>query len=223
MRVERLTPDDTPDAPPGSPPGPLQDPPAAIARRLRRLVWGGDYAEEEVVLEILAVVENEGDQAVLEYTREFDTHGADPRPLVVRAEELDEAIKLLPLEVVAGLQVAIANVAQVAHAGVGEDVSIELPQGQLVTVRDIPVASAAVYVPGGRAPYPSTVVMGVVTARAAGVLDVVVCSPPHATGRSTPRSWARVACWASSGSTAWAAPRRSPRSPTEPRPSSPSR
>ena len=62
----------------------------------------------------------------------------------------------LPLEVVAGLQVAIANVAEVAQAGVGEDVSVHLPQGHAVTVRELPVDSAAVYVPGGRAPYPST-------------------------------------------------------------------
>ena len=50
-------------------------------------------------------------------------------------------------------------------------------RGQRVLVREIPVRRAAVYVPGGRAPYPSTVVMGVVTARAAGVDEVVVCAP----------------------------------------------
>ena len=50
----------------------------------------------------------------------------------------------------------------------------------------MPVGSAAVYVPGGRAPYPSTVVMGVVTARAAGVLDVAVCAPPGADGQIDP-------------------------------------
>ena len=82
----------------------------------------------------------------------------------------------------AGLQVAIANVAEVAQAGVDESKTVKLPQGQSVTLREVPVGAAAVYVPGGRAPYPSTVVMGVVTARAAGVLDVVVCSPPGADG-----------------------------------------
>jgi histidinol dehydrogenase len=148
-----------------------------VAQRLRDRVPPSGFSEE-VVAEILIVVENEGDEAVLEYTREFDTDGEDPRPLIVPADELDEAIGQLPLEVVAGLQVEIANVAQVAHAGIGEDVSIRLPQGQRVRVREVPVASAAVYVPGGRAPYPSTAVMGVVTARAAGVLNVVVCSPP---------------------------------------------
>ncbi len=55
-----------------------------------------------------------------------------------------------------------------------------------MTLRELPVRSAAVYVPGGRAPYPSTAVMGVVTARAAGVMDVVVCSPPGRDGQIDP-------------------------------------
>ena len=103
--------------------------------------------------------------------------------MLVAPEELDAAIKELPLELVAGLQVAIANVATVAQAGVDESTTVQLPQGQRVTLREVPLQAAAVYVPGGRAPYPSTVVMGVVTARAAGVLDVAVCSPPGADGQ----------------------------------------
>ncbi len=102
------------------------------------------------------------------------------------AEELDAALVQLPRELVAGLQVAITNVALVSDAGVGSDAAVELPQGQRMVLREVPVRSAAVYVPGGRAPYPSTVVMGVVSARSAGVLDVAVCSPPGAGGRIDP-------------------------------------
>ncbi len=156
-----------------------------MAERLRKLVPPPGDARD-VVTEILVVVAHEGDEAVLEYTRELDTGGLPPRPLVVPPEELDEAIVRLPLEAVAGLQVAIANVAAVAQVGVGEDVSVRLPQGHTVTVRELPVDAAAVYVPGGRAPYPSTAVMGVVTARAAGVQDVVVCSPPGRDGQIDP-------------------------------------
>src|SRR5271165_31008 len=159
--------------------------PVAVAAHLRALVPGG-ASVESAVREIVERVRVEGDDAVADYTRRFDTSGNDPRPLLVAPEELDEAIKLLPLELVAGLQVAIANVALVAGAGVSEDVTVELPQGQRITLRELPVGSAAVYVPGGRAPYPSTVVMGVVTARAAGVLDVAVCSPPGADGQIDP-------------------------------------
>ena len=78
----------------------------------------------------------------------------------------------------AGLELAITNVALVADAAIGEDVSVSLPQGQRVVLREVPVRRAAIYVPGGRAPYPSTVVMGVVTARAAGVEEVAVLTPP---------------------------------------------
>jgi histidinol dehydrogenase len=178
--------------------------PVAVAAHVRALVPGGDSVEQ-AVSEIVRRVRDEGDAAVLDYTRQFDTARADTgsddtgghdsgsagrsssegdrRPIVVAPEELDAAIKLLPLELVAGLQVTIANVAQVADAGVGADVAVELAQGQRIVLRELPVASAAVYVPGGRAPYPSTVAMGVVTARAAGVLDVAVCSPPGADGQ----------------------------------------
>jgi histidinol dehydrogenase len=155
--------------------------PAAAATHLRSLVPGGGSVEP-AVREIVEQVRARGDDALSEYTRRFDTAGNDPKPLLLTPEELDGAIKLLPLELVAGLQVAIANVAEVAQAGVSEDVTVELPQGQRITLREVPVASAAVYVPGGRAPYPSTVVMGVVTARAAGVIDVAVCSPPGVDG-----------------------------------------
>lgn len=152
-----------------------------VAAQVRSLVPGASSVEQ-AVREIVERVRAEGDDAVLDYTQRFDATAADPRPLVVAPEQLDEALKRLSLDVVAGLQVTIANVAQVADAGVREDAAVDLPQGQRVVLREIPVSSAAIYVPGGRAPYPSTVAMGVVTARAAGVLDVAVCAPPTADG-----------------------------------------
>jgi histidinol dehydrogenase len=161
------------------------DDPARLAARLRSLAPGGASVAQEVA-EIIAGVREGGEQALTEYTRRFDTAGAEPPPLIVSQEELDTAITELPLELVAGLQVAIANVARVAEAGVGKEATVELSQGHTLRLREVPVRSAAVYVPGGRAPYPSTVVMGVVTARAAGVIDVVVCAPPGADGRVDP-------------------------------------
>ena len=155
--------------------------PRGAAVHVRALVPDG-ASVEQAVKEIVGQVRAEGDMAVLELTRRFDTGGNEPKQLVVEPVELDAAIKSLPLELVAGLQVAIANVAIVAQAGVDAERTVQLPQGQSVTLREVPVGAAAVYVPGGRAPYPSTVVMGVVTARAAGVLDVVVCSPPGVDG-----------------------------------------
>jgi histidinol dehydrogenase len=155
--------------------------PAAAAARVRTLVPGAASVRDDVAA-IIERVRTGGDEAVIDYTRRFDAAGAEPRPLRVARDELDEAIKLLPRDLVAGLQVAISNVALVADAGVSGDVPVQLPQGQRVLLREVPVASAAVYVPGGRAPYPSTVVMGVVTARSAGVVDVAVCAPPGVDG-----------------------------------------
>jgi histidinol dehydrogenase len=172
VRVERLTREQTRSL--GGPDG--------VARHLRSLV-PEPASVSGTVGEIVADVRARGEEAVLEWTRNLDTHGADVRPLRVPAGELDEAIKGLPRDVVAGLQVAIANVARVAQASSGAEAELALPQGQRIRLREQPVRSAAVYVPGGRAPYPSTVVMGVVTARSAGVVDVCVCSPPGPSGQ----------------------------------------
>ncbi len=155
--------------------------PEGVVRRLRQIVPTSAELVRDVNAIVLKVQEH-GDEALHELVRMHDTGGVEPQPLLVEQERLDAALKQLPLDVVAGLQVAIANVAEVAQLGVGADVSLRLPQGQSVTLREVPVQSAAVYVPGGRAPYPSTAVMGVVTARAAGVLDIAVCSPPGADG-----------------------------------------
>ncbi len=148
---------------------------------MRALVPDG-ASVEEAVREIVGRVRAEGDAAVRELTRRFDTAGNEPKPLVVEPQELDAAIKALPLELVAGLQVAIANVAVVAQAGVDESKTVTAAAGpERDPARGAGRGGGGVC-PGGRAPYPSTVVMGVVTARAAGVLDVVVCSPPGADG-----------------------------------------
>jgi histidinol dehydrogenase len=160
--------------------------PVGVAAHLRSLVPGGASVQQPVA-EIVERVRADGDAAVLDYThrldaREIERSELDARGLRVTADELDAAIKRLPLELVAGLQVTIANVAQVADAAAGHDTVVTPPQGQRIGLRELPVASAAVYVPGGRAPYPSTVAMGVVTARAAGVVDVAVCSPPGLDG-----------------------------------------
>ncbi len=151
----------------------LEDP-AALAREVRALVpAGADVAG--AVAAIVADVRDRGDAALIEYTDRFDAPG---QPLRASADELAWADAALPADVRSGLELAIANVAQVAAAGVDDEREVGLAQGHRVRLREIPVKSAAVYVPGGRAPYPSTVVMGVVTARAAGVEDVVVCTPP---------------------------------------------
>jgi histidinol dehydrogenase len=149
--------------------------PASLVSEIRGLA-AAPPSVSAAVAEIVATVVAEGDAAVRRYTARFDAD--PPPPQLVAAEELAQALAALDPAVRAGLEVAIANVAAVAWAAAGEDREVELAQGHRVTLREVAVARAAVYVPGGRAPYPSTVVMGAVTARSAGVADVVVATPP---------------------------------------------
>jgi histidinol dehydrogenase len=150
--------------------------PVAAAAGVRALAPAPESVSEAVA-EIVGAVRAGGDGALRELVARFDTDGAPPpQSLRMPAEELDAT--LLAEDVRAGLEVAIANVALVADAAIGDDVEVALAQGHRVVLREVPVRRAAIYVPGGRAPYPSTVVMGVVTARAAGVEEVVVLTPP---------------------------------------------
>jgi histidinol dehydrogenase len=148
----------------------------ATAEALRALTPAG-VSVSGTVSEIVASVRTRGEQALLEYVERFDGNPSPSTPLRVSQEELDASLLALDPRVRAGLEVAIANVRAVAEAGLVEDKAVALPQGQTVTIREVPVRRAAIYTPGGRNPYPSTVVMGVVTARAAGVDEVVVCAP----------------------------------------------
>jgi histidinol dehydrogenase len=147
---------------------------ATMVGQVRGLIPAGESVAVAVG-EIVDDVRERGDAAVREYTDRFDAPG---HTLRVGPDELDSALRGLDEDVRQGLETAIANVAEVANAGVGDDREIVLAQGHRVLLREVAVRSAAVYVPGGAAPYPSTVVMGVVTARAAGVEEVVVCTPP---------------------------------------------
>jgi histidinol dehydrogenase len=130
----------------------------------------------DAVAEIIAAVAADGDAAVDRYTAQFDLD--PPPPVRVEAEELSDAVQALEGDVRAGLEIAIANVAEVAWSGTVLDTDVSLIQGHQIRIREIPMSRAAIYVPGGRAPYPSTVVMGAVTARAAGVSDIVIVTPP---------------------------------------------
>ena len=167
----------------------LRGDPAELAAELRALVPDPGSVSEAVAA-IIARVRTGGDGAVREYTRRFDTGGADPGPLLVSDAELDAAGERLDPAVRSGLERAAENVGRVAAAGLVPDQVVTLEGGAhtryQVALRGVPVGRAAVYVPGGRAPYPSTVIMGVVTARVAGVEDVAVCAPPGSGGDIDP-------------------------------------
>ena len=159
--------------------------PVALAAQLRALVPPGAAVSDRVA-EIIGEVRTKGDAALLDYTRRFDTAGAEPSAIEVPAADLDAALGRLDPDVRAGLERAIDNVGTVARAGLRHEITVVNFDGHQVILREIAVRRAGIYVPGGRAPYPSTVVMGVVTARVAGVSDVAVCAPPGASGEVDP-------------------------------------
>ena len=130
-----------------------------------------------VVADILARVRAEGDAVLLELTETFD--GVTLDHVRVPDAELDAAVDALAPELRNAMDVAIANVEAFHDHQRREPELIERP-GMRIRAYQRPVDRAGMYVPGGRAEYPSTVIMTVVPARVAGVDEVIVCVPPSA-------------------------------------------
>jgi histidinol dehydrogenase len=154
--------------------------PAALAKGIRG--WAAAGVAPPDVAPIEAAVAERGDAAVLELTARLDATEAPPTRLRVDPGAGAAALDSIDPEIRAALELAAANVRAVAEAQLGEPVRVELPQGQAVEVREVPVGAAGVYVPGGRAAYPSTVLMGCLPAIVAGVERVALASPPNPTG-----------------------------------------
>ena len=143
-------------------------------------VRGAPY-QAGVELEVAAIldaVRREGDDAVRDFTERFDHAELSAEELAVPPAEIDNAVAALEPAVLAGLRAAIANVRAVARAQLRDSVRVDLEAGHSVEITEEPVRRVAAYVPGGRAPYPSTVVMCAITARVAGVDEIAVCAPP---------------------------------------------
>lgn len=134
-------------------------------------------AATELVAETLADVRDRGAAAVLDAGERFD--GVRPAALRVPAHVLAEALDSLPPEVRAALAAAIERVRAVHDAQRRTTEVVEVAQGGSVTHRWVPVQRVGLYVPGGRAVYPSSVVMNVVPAQLAGVGSIAVASPPQ--------------------------------------------
>ncbi|HEX9967787.1 MAG TPA: histidinol dehydrogenase [Solirubrobacterales bacterium] len=145
--------------------------------------WTAEAAPAVDVAPIEREVRERGDEAVLELTARFDATEAPLTSLRVEREAADRALRDLDSGLRESLELAAANVRAVAELQMAREArELELPQGQLVSVREVPVGAAGVYAPGGRAAYPSSVVMCAVPARVAGVERVVLATPPGPDG-----------------------------------------
>lgn len=144
----------------------------------------------ERVREILAEVRASGDEALRAMALRYD--GVELDELEVPRERWERAREGLDPEVRTALETAARNLEIFHRAQVPEPLELDITPGVRLGRRAVPVARAGVYAPGGRAAYPSSVLMGVVPGRAAGVDEVVVCSPPGPDG--TPPDEVLAAC-----------------------------
>ena len=134
----------------------------------------------DIVRSIIADVRDRGDAVILELGERFD--GAAPDPLRLDPEDLARAVERVDPAVIESLRAAAASIAAFHRAEAADSHEHEHQGMRIRQVRQ-PVDRAGCYVPGGRAAYPSTVLMTAVPARAAGVTQVVVCVPPGADGK----------------------------------------
>jgi histidinol dehydrogenase len=142
-----------------------------------------EVAPTDAVREILAEVRKRGDAAVREYTQRFDGVALDD--LRVDPSELAAALRATPPELREALEVAKANIAAFHRTQVRADGRHER-DGVVVQELRRPVDRAGLYVPGGRARYPSTVLMTAIPARVAGVERLVLCVPADGDGHVAP-------------------------------------
>ncbi|HEX2391744.1 MAG TPA: histidinol dehydrogenase [Solirubrobacterales bacterium] len=153
---------------------------AATAAAIRQ--WTDATSPSVEVTQIERAVRENGDVAVLELTNRFDATAQPLESLRVEPETASAALAALAPELREALELAATNIRAVAEAQLSEPRQVSLPQGQSVTLREVPVGAAGVYAPGGRAAYPSSVLMCAIPAQVAEVSRIVLASPPGADG-----------------------------------------
>jgi len=143
-----------------------------------------DPAVRDAVAAIIADVRARGDDALRDLARRFDR--AELASIEVNPRFWDAALAALDPDLRAALERAAAHIAEFHRAQLPPPLELELRPGLFLGRRADPIARVGVYAPGGRAAYPSSVLMGVVPAKVAGVGEVVVCSPPGPDGLPSP-------------------------------------
>ena len=146
----------------------------------------GTEQEQQAAADIVSAVRQRGDAAVLEYTRLFDWPRATAAGLRVRPREIEEAQRSISSRTRKALATAIERIRNFHQVRKPSDWLQIGPDGAVLGHRFTPVDSAAVYVPAGTAPLPSSLIMGAVAAQVAGVPRIVVATPPRRDGTINP-------------------------------------
>lgn len=148
---------------------------------LKRQLEGGNEQQLQAVREIITNVRQNGDQAVKEYTKKWD--GADLQDLRVTETEMQEAVQAVDQQIIDDLTEAAANIRRYHEQQKREGFKLPLEDGSWLAQRILPLQAVGLYVPGGSAAYPSSVLMNVIPAQVAGVERVVIATPCDETGK----------------------------------------
>ena len=135
---------------------------------------------------IIDDIKKNGDEAVLKYTKKFDKADLTAEGMKVTQKEIDDAMATIDPELLEVIKKAANNIRVFHEKQREEGFMMETGKGAEVGVRVRPISVAGVYVPGGTAPLPSTVLMDVIPASVAGVPRIVFCTPPRADGTIAP-------------------------------------
>ncbi len=144
----------------------------------------GEY--EQTVNEIITQVREKGDQALFSYTEKFDHCKISKDTIRVTEEEIREAYGLVSPELTAVMKKSAANIIRYHEKQLHNSWFMSEENGVILGQKLTPIAISGVYVPGGKAAYPSSVLMNVLPARVAGVSRIIMATPPGADGKVNP-------------------------------------
>ena len=141
---------------------------------------------EASVAAILADVKEKGDEAVFDYTKRFDGADINAANIIVTKEEIDEAYSLVDEQLVEVIRKALVNIREYHAKQKQYSWFDSTPNGTILGQKVTPLNRVGVYVPGGKAAYPSSVLMNIIPAKVAGVSQIIMTTPPGKDGRVNP-------------------------------------
>ena len=144
----------------------------------------GQY--EESVREILAAVKERGEEALFEYTKKFDGADINASNILVTEDEIKEAYDAVDPGLIEVIRKALVNIRSYHEKQMQYSWFDSRPDGTILGQKVTALAKVGVYVPGGKAAYPSSVLMNILPAKAAGVDEIIMVTPPGKDGKVTP-------------------------------------
>ncbi|MFX1236151.1 MAG: histidinol dehydrogenase [Promethearchaeota archaeon] len=138
------------------------------------------------VLDIINNIKTNGDNSIIHYTKKFDNVELKPSDILVSKNEFKEAYDIVNESLVEAIRTAKKNLLKFHKAQRREDWYIKIQEGVSAGQIYRPLATVGIYAPGGRAVYPSTVLMAATPASVAGVDEIILCSPPQSNGKISP-------------------------------------